>query len=113
MPYDHLELKRIVHQMNSSGIYNWRSIADKLPNRTSKQCRERWNHHLSPGIVKDAFSPEEDDKLKYLWKQYGAQWSKISRYLPGRTENSVRSRLHSIRHCLDTDDSTIMDGSNI
>ena len=29
------------------------AIASHLPNRIAKQCRERWCHHLCPGINKD------------------------------------------------------------
>ena len=33
-------------------------IADSLPNRTGKQCRERWYNHLSGGIKKGEWTEE-------------------------------------------------------
>ena len=27
------------------------------------QCRERWNHHLKPGINKEAWTPDEEELL--------------------------------------------------
>lgn len=32
------------------GFKNWGHLAAHMPGRTSKQCRERWCHHLDPSI---------------------------------------------------------------
>lgn len=63
----------------SKGLKNWGKIAEKVPGRTSKQCRERWNHYLRPGVVKTPFSASEDKALKELYEIYGNQWSAISK----------------------------------
>lgn len=34
------------------GTQTWTEIAQRLPNRSGKQCRERWHNHLDPGIRK-------------------------------------------------------------
>jgi hypothetical protein len=31
---------------------NWAKVAEEMPGRTGKQCRERWLNHMKPGIVK-------------------------------------------------------------
>lgn len=42
------------HQENGKFIQGatWATIAENLENRTAKQCRERYHHHLSPNIVR-------------------------------------------------------------
>lgn len=59
--------------------------------RIGKQCRERWNHHLCPGIRKDAWTQAEEEQLVAAHRQLGNKWSDIARRLPGRTENAVKN----------------------
>jgi hypothetical protein len=81
----------------NQGMTNWRKIAEKVPGRTSKQCRERWNHYLHPDVVKTPFSASEDKTLAKLYKLYGNHWSAISKLMPGRTENQVRFRVEHLK----------------
>jgi Myb-like DNA-binding domain len=82
----------------------WRSISEKIPGRTSKQCRERWVHYLCPDVNRSAFSLVEDSCLMKLFKVHGHHWAKIAQEMPGRTENQIRyrveylSKLPSSRH---------------
>jgi hypothetical protein len=94
-------LSHTVEVARSQGKINWRIIAEKVPNRTSKQCRERWNHYISPEVRRDNFSNDEDRKLEALITKYGTKWSKIAKEMPGRTENSVRARYQGLRIKLD------------
>jgi hypothetical protein len=36
-------------------LKRWAAIAQQLPGRIAKQCRERWHNHLDPGICKVGF----------------------------------------------------------
>ena len=38
-------------------------IAEDLPGRNRKQCRERWHNQLDPSIKKDGWTEEEDAVL--------------------------------------------------
>jgi hypothetical protein len=42
------------------GPQKWTFIAEHLPGRIGKQCRERWHNHLNPRIKKDPWSYEEE-----------------------------------------------------
>lgn len=51
----HRLLIRLVDQF---GIRKWSHIAQMLPGRIGKQCRERWHNHLRPDIkVNEHFRP--------------------------------------------------------
>ena len=43
------QLRELIEQ---HGTGNWTNIAEFLPGRSGKQCRERWHNHLNPGIKK-------------------------------------------------------------
>ena len=53
------------------GTRSWTLVAQHLPGRTGKQCRERWHNHLDLDIRKDAWSLEEDRKLLELQRIIG------------------------------------------
>jgi len=72
----------------------WSTIARLVPSRTSKQCRERWVHHLSPDVTKRAWTPEEDSILFEALKVHKTRWAAIARLLPGRTDHCVKNRYY-------------------
>lgn len=41
-------------------------VASFMEGRTSKQCRERWCHHLDPAVRKGGYTTEEDDLIIIL-----------------------------------------------
>lgn len=65
--------------------------------RTSKQCRERWCHHLDPSINKGAYTPAEDKIIIEMQAKIGNKWSQIAARLPGRTENSIKIRCKALQ----------------
>lgn len=82
------------------GPGNWSTVAESLPRRTAKQCRERWHNHLDPNIENIEWTKEEDERLMTSQKEYGNQWSKIRRLFPGRTDNSIRNRFNMMMRAL-------------
>ncbi|RYG68311.1 hypothetical protein EON64_05460 [archaeon] len=81
----------------SLGLRSWPKIAESLPGRTSKQCRERWTHCLDPTIKTTPFTPEEDAIILRMQTEKGNKWAEIARSVPGRTENYVKNRFLTLQ----------------
>jgi hypothetical protein len=82
-------LSESVHE---HGMANWTLIAQSVPGRNGKQCRERWTNQLCPSLNKENWTHQEDITLLQQQRIYGNVWSQVARYLPGRSANSVKNR---------------------
>jgi hypothetical protein len=71
---------------------DWTTIAKELPDRSPRQCKERWNHYLAPHVVQKAWSCEEDEFLLELVKVNGTKWKAFESYLIGRTDTNIKNR---------------------
>ncbi|CAD8115139.1 unnamed protein product [Paramecium sonneborni] len=74
---------------------NWSKIAKFLPEKTSKQIRERFINKLNPQIIFKPFTDEEDQIIINAYKEIGSKWTKIQGLLVGRPENMIKNRFYS------------------
>ncbi|CAG9329786.1 unnamed protein product [Blepharisma stoltei] len=116
-----IEEDEIIRHFVSRGNQSWTFIAKFINNqiyggnllRKGKHIRERWINHLNPELKKCEWTKEEDLQLLGLVGKYGTKWSKISREMIGRTENSVKNRWNSLnKKCKDIKESIWCKTSN-
>jgi hypothetical protein len=77
------------------GTNSWSEVADAIPGRTIRQCRDRWKHYLACD-ARGPWTPEEDDLLLEKIQIYGLKWSRIAELLTNRTDLDVKTRWHEI-----------------
>merc|ERR1719247_1882277 len=75
---------------------SWANIARQITGRTSKQCRERWFHHLDPSIRRSPYTEAEDSQIMAMVSEVGNKWAAIARALPGRTSEAVKTRWQTL-----------------
>ena len=73
---------------------SWNRVSQRVPNRSGRQCRERWVHYVAPGVheTTGAWTPAEDATIARAVVMYGRNWVEVARHLPGRTDHAVKNR---------------------
>lgn len=94
-PQEDQKLLRAITQVPKP--IKWPEVAALVPQRSGKQCRERYFNHLCAKVKSSEWLPWEDAMLIRMYSLLGSKWSKISRTIPGRTDNSLKNRFHYMR----------------
>lgn len=79
------------------GPKRWSEIVAILPDRSPRQCRERWRNYLSPSVRHSEWTSQEDALLIEKVDQYGARWSKIVEFFPNRAGVILRNRYNLLK----------------
>ena len=82
----------------------WSIVAQSLPDRTGKQCRERYVNHLNPRLKVTDWNAMEDAMVFHLYNSIGSHWAKMSKIIPGRTDNGIKNRFHNLRRQFERED---------
>ena len=74
---------------------SWKQISLHFNNKNPAQCRARYKR-IRPGIIKGAWSKEEDDTILSLVDLYGKNWSLIAKKVPTRNGKQIRDRFINV-----------------
>jgi hypothetical protein len=88
-PEEDLQLRSLVEQL---GTKHWEEISRYLPDRSARQCRNRYKNYLLDSLVTNPWTREEDAVLIEKFHQIGPKWVEIGKLLSGRSGNNVKNR---------------------
>ncbi|KAL8188608.1 hypothetical protein R6Q57_029896 [Mikania cordata] len=88
------EDKKLLHIVSNRGISNWIEIAMELKtNRTPFQCLSRFQRSLNASIIKNEWTPPDDEELRKAVAEYGeTNWQLVASTLEGRTGTQCSNR---------------------
>jgi hypothetical protein len=85
-----VKLRKLVAEW---GTDDWALVARHMGGgRTTRQCRERWQNYLRPGIVNGPWTKEEEDLLVLKYSEIGPLWQTIQQFFPTRTDIDIKNR---------------------
>lgn len=89
-PDEDEKLRKIVEK---HGAKRWNNVAAMLGGgKCAKQCRRRWNGHLTQEVKEGDWTAEEDATLLEAHERLGNKWTEIARLVGGRTDNGAKNR---------------------
>ena len=78
------------------GARRWKDLAQKLGNKTAKQCRRRYTGHLTTALKEHEWTAAEDDALLRAHEALGNKWTAIAKTVGGRTDNGAKNRFKAL-----------------
>ena len=91
-PWEPSEDSLLLAAIEKYGESNWAEIAECIPNRNRKQCKERYINNLMHKNNKRPWTVEEDEIILSKRLEFGNKWSKIAPFLVERSPNNVKNR---------------------
>jgi hypothetical protein len=88
---------RLYRLVMDHGPNNWRLIARYMPERNSRQCRERWLNYLNPELNVQPWTPAEDALLQAKYREIGPRWMLLVPFFPRRTDGMIKNRFQILR----------------
>jgi hypothetical protein len=76
---------------------SWKQIAFFMPNRSARQCRERWKNYLIPGLNFSPWTWKDDALLREKFNELGPKWAQIVKFFPGRTDTNCKNRWQQLQ----------------
>lgn len=74
------------------GDKKWKLISKKMPNRSTRQCHERYKYFLCPKLSNNPWTDEECMILEMKFQELGPKWAEIATFLNNRSAVSVKNK---------------------
>ncbi|EAY08198.1 Myb-like DNA-binding domain containing protein [Trichomonas vaginalis G3] len=71
---------------------NWKQISSEMANRSVRQCRERYQNYLAPGVLNGPWTPQEDQILYEKYQIFGRKWTIIAKFFKNRSGANIKNR---------------------
>lgn len=88
------EDKHLADLVARYGENDWKTIANKMPGRNKRQCKDRWTRYLSPNVNNGPWTEEEENKLINLVHSLDHRWTEIAKHFQGRNDSQIKNRYH-------------------
>lgn len=82
----------LIEQVKIYGTSNWNKIAEMIPTKSPRQCRERWCYYLSSDVISGFWTEYEDKIIMDSVQEFGTKWAKIAKRLNHRTQYQIKNR---------------------
>ncbi|XP_054164391.1 uncharacterized protein LOC128962084 [Oppia nitens] len=88
------ENKVLMAAVKKYGTHNWRKVAQYIPGRSNRQCRERYMMRLNFGTDRKLgnWMPQEDKLILDLAPKCDFHWIKLENKIKGRNARQIASR---------------------
>jgi hypothetical protein len=73
------------------GTGDWRQVANRLPGRNGRQCRDRWFNYVSPTVINAPWTSSEELLLIEKFREFGPVWKYIATFFSCRSEVNVNN----------------------
>lgn len=91
-PFKKEEDARLKSLVPENGKADWARIAAQMPERSARQCRERYKNYLRPDIINGPWTQQEDALLMEKYVEMGSQWARMEEFFPGRSNINIKNR---------------------
>ncbi|PNF16217.1 hypothetical protein B7P43_G15504 [Cryptotermes secundus] len=89
-------LKEVVERCRFGSYIPWGKVTYFMTGRSKTQVFNHWSYSLNPSLKKGRFTKEEDILLVAAVRRHGTDFSRVARFLPGRTSTQIRYRYNSV-----------------
>lgn len=95
-PFTHAEDLQLLKLVEVLGENCWRIISSTLPNRSAKQCRDRYFNSLAPRLSNGEWSEDEERLLYEKVQEIGTKWSVLSKFFTNRGPNNIKNHWNRV-----------------
>ena len=92
-----IEEDQILLNLVSYFGFSWEEISKRMINRNPRQCKDRYMTYLNPYTKLGNWTQFEDDLIIQKYLEFGNKWVLISKFLPHRTDTSIKNRFNIIK----------------